>query len=275
LRLERLGVGLICCRREFPSLLLVLSPKKEETLTEIGNSFIDARDEKGNRLDPEYIRAEVLLVLLAGADTTGTAFQALIRDILTHPDVHKKLLDEIDTATSLGHLSAMPQYTEVLQHMPYYIACVKESMRLTPSAPNIFPRIVAKGGLELYGQHIPSGTEISSNPYIVHRDPAIYGPDASLFRPERWLQDEEKTKLFNKYSLGFGYGARGCLGKEIANMELYKGPLQLFRSFRVSFVDEQRPGEHHIKGGISYFTDMWVRIEEREEVVKQDSPMLG
>jgi cytochrome P450 len=270
---RRVG-GLICCRRE---LIISNQPLAEErrTLTAVGISFIDARDEKGNPLDPEYVRAEILLVLLAGADTTGTAFQALIRDILTHPSVHKRLLDEIDTATSLGLLSPMPQYTEVVEHCPYYIACIKESMRLTPSAPNIFPRIVSKGGLELYGQHIPAGTEISSNPYIVHRDPAIYGPDASTFHPERWLIDSEKTKLYNKYSLGFGYGARGCLGKEIANMELYKGPLELFRRFRVSFVDEQMQGVHHIKGGISYFTDMWVRIEERDGVGKQDSPMLG
>jgi cytochrome P450 len=197
-------------------------------------------------------------------------------DILTHPTVHARLLAEIDTATALGHLSPMPQYTEVVTHMPYYMACIKESMRLTPSAPNIFPRMVSIGGITLFGQHIPAGTEVSCNPYIVHRDPAIYGPDADVFRPECWLEDEEKTKLFNKYSLGFGYGARGCLGKEIANMELYKGPLQFFRAFRPKFVDGEKPGKHFIKGGISYFTDMWMTIEEREPVVKQqDSPMLG
>jgi hypothetical protein len=59
-------------------------------------------------------------------------------------------------------------------------------------------------------------------------------------------------------------------------MELYKGPLQLFRRFRVGFVDEGKPGKHFIKGGISFFTDMWMRIEEREREEKlQDSPMLG
>ncbi|KAG9671142.1 flavonoid 3',5'-hydroxylase, partial [Aureobasidium melanogenum] len=232
-------------------------------------TFIDARDEKGEPLDPEYIRAEILLVLLAGADTTGTAFQALMRDILTHPSVYTTLMTELDAATAAGHLSSMPQYHEVVEHCPFYMACIKESMRLTPSAPNIFPRMVSKGGMTLFNTHIPENMEVSCNPYIVHRDPAIYGPDADVFRPSRWLQDEEKTKLFNKYSLGFGYGARGCLGKEIANMELYKAPLQFLRTFRLEVEDKEMPGKYVYKGGLSYFTDMWMKIEEREIVEKQ------
>lgn len=73
---------------------------------------------------------------------------------------------EVDDATRRGKLSpqgssSVPQYAEVVEHCPYYVACVRENMRLTPSAPNIFPRIAPKEGLDLDGRFVPGGTEVT------------------------------------------------------------------------------------------------------------------
>ncbi|KAL7776861.1 hypothetical protein CFE70_007281 [Pyrenophora teres f. teres 0-1] len=131
--------------------------------------FLDARMEDGKPLDLEYIKAEILLVLLAGADTT----------------VFTRLMEDIDSVSGDGKLSPMPQYDEVMEHCPYYIACVKETMRLCPSAPTIFPRLVGAAGMHLRGRYAPPGTEVTCNPWLVHRDENVYGPDACEFRPER------------------------------------------------------------------------------------------
>jgi cytochrome P450 len=98
--------------------------------------FLDARTDDGKPLDMDYIKAEILLVLLAGADTTGTAFQALIVYILNSPSTYAKLMAEVDAVTKKGLLSSpVPQYSEVLDHLPYFVACIHEAMRLCPSAP--------------------------------------------------------------------------------------------------------------------------------------------
>ena len=52
------------------------------------------------------------------------------------------------------------------------------------------------------GEHfVPEGIEVTCNPYLVHRDRAIYGEDAEQFRPERWLEDEVRADAYRKFNL--------------------------------------------------------------------------
>jgi cytochrome P450 len=172
-----------------------------------------------------------MLLFTAGADTTGTTMGAMMNYMLGSPIVYGKMLAEIDSAFERGVLSKpIPTSIEVSKNCPYYVACVKESLRLCPSAPNIFPRLVQAdhAPLVIDGKTIPVGTEITSTAYMANRDPELYGEDANEFRPDRWLEEDgEKGKLFDKYLATFGFGTRGCLGKELAMMELMKTPLMV------------------------------------------------
>jgi cytochrome P450 len=228
-------------------------------------SFLDTRDDKRQPLSLEYIKAEMLFIIIAGADTTGTAFQSLLMHLLTEPAVYEKVMAEIDEATIAGHLSRdMPQLDEVVAHCPYYIACVKESLRLNPPVPAQFPRLVPEGGLDIDGRFIPAGTEIACNVWVVQHDARLYGPDVDVFRPERWLEDPDRAREFSRLSFVFGFGSRQCIGRDIAYMELYKAPLQFLRTFRAKFVDPSRPGRLAGRGDICFFQDMWMTLERRE-----------
>ncbi|KAK8069788.1 hypothetical protein PG994_006404 [Apiospora phragmitis] len=236
-----------------------IEAEKTDGRIDLLQTFIEARDDMGEPLDLEYPSRNPARAY-GRRRHHGTAFQALMREIMSHPAVYDKLMAELDAATRAGKLSAIPQYEEVTQHCPYYIAVVKESMRLHPSAPNIFPRLAPPSGLDLFGRFVPEGMEVTCNPWIVHRDPRIYGDDAETFRPERWLEDPERAKEYNKYNMAFGYGARVCLGREIASMELYKAPLQFFRTFRPTVVNK---GEYIYKGGITYYENLDIKLEKR------------
>lgn len=52
------------------------------------------------------------------------------------------------------------------------------------------------------------------SPFVFHRRTEAYGPDAGIFRPERWLEasDDEK-KMLERNLLTFGSGNRVCVGK--------------------------------------------------------------
>ena len=224
------GVGVLMKVRDrlLTQRLEDLKQQKTSERVDLLQTFLDARTEDGEKLNIDYIKAEILLVLLAGADTTGTSFQAMMYYILGTPGVYDTMMAEIDNATCKGLLSSpVVQHSEVSDHLPYYIACMHEAMRLCPSAPNIFPRLVSEPGLDLHGKFAPPGTEITCNPWLLHRDKAMYGEDAEAFRPERWLEDEKKAKDYIKYNFTFGYGSRVCLGKDVATVELYKGPLEV------------------------------------------------
>ena len=176
----------------------------------------------GQPLSPIQKRAHVTLLIQAGADTTGTGLGSTLRFLVTHPEKLRLACKEIEAADRAGKLSTPVKFEEVRVHLPYFVACIKESLRLNPPATNLFARVTGKGGKKIDGYFIPPGTEITSNAFVVQRDPEFYAPDPDSFRPERWLESTEKANELDAASFVFGMGSRVCLGKDIAIMELYK-----------------------------------------------------
>jgi cytochrome P450 len=164
----------------------------------------------------------VTLLIQAGADTTGTALGSTLRFMLLDEKIFRRAHEEIHAADQAGHLTTPVQFEETRQRLPFFVACIKESLRLNPPATNLFARIAPAGGKVIDGHFVPAGTEITSQSYVVQRNKELYGEDAELFRPERWLESEKRSFELEAAQFTFGMGPRVCLGKDIAIMELYK-----------------------------------------------------
>lgn len=205
---------------------------------------------------------ECFLLTVAAQDTTAGFISPLISLIATNARVLKALRDEILAFENAGRLSnPVARYDEIAE-MPYFEACVREALRLQPPTPLILPRYVGKGGMVIDGKEIPEGTEIGANPWVIHRDRGIFGDDVDDFRPERWLEDEERVKQMNKYDFTWGYGSRKCVGKYIAMMDGKKFVLQLFREFDISAMNPDKPWRSE-NWGINVYFDQWVHLHER------------
>ena len=188
----------------------------------------------------ESAKNECLALMIASQDSTAAFVAAFINNLIQRPHIYKKLKDEISAFEREAKLSSpVVKFTET-NTMPFFLACAKETLRLNPSTPIILPRRVSKGGVVLNGILVPENSEIGANPYIIHRDKDIFGKDAETFRPERWFEDPERSRLMDKYTLAWGYGSRMCLGKNIAQVETHKLLVQVsvfFTQWRCLAVD--------------------------------------
>lgn len=111
---------------------------------------------------------------------------------------------------------AEPITYQQIQQMPYLVAVCKEAMRLLPSIVYQLLRY-APEGLSVNGKHIPAGVPVGVSPMAQNRDQEVFGADADEFRPERWFEDEQKTRLMDSINLTFGgNGPRMCIGRNIA-----------------------------------------------------------
>lgn len=68
------------------------------------------------------------------------------------------------------------------------------------------------------GERIPGNFTVSVPTYAVHRDPEIF-PDPETFRPERWLEDDEKVRNMRAVFISFSSGARACIRRNITFIE--------------------------------------------------------
>lgn len=228
--------------------------------------FVDAKNS-----DPEVTEADILgdslATLAAGADSTAITLRSIFYHSLKNPGIYNRLESEI-LAAELGQLASYRQSRAI----PCKIMCsvlyqtkissnigdldleavIREGMRILPAVSMLLERYVPAPGLSLPdGSVIPAGTAVGVNPYIIGRHKKVWGPDADEFRPERWLQYEDESdsayhariQLFNATDLTFGDGARVCIGRYIANMEMYKIVATLITRFEIKLVDIERDWE--------------------------------
>ncbi|KAK1634586.1 cytochrome P450 monooxygenase [Colletotrichum phormii] len=228
------------------------------------DNILAAKNEDGTPISVEEVKTECFVLMVAASDTTAAFFCGFVRYVLQTPGVYDKLMAEIGDFERRGKLASPVPTFEEIKAMPYLEACHRETQRYQPSTPMIIPRYVGEEGLQLYGRRVPPGTEIGANPYVVHRDKTVFGEDADVFRPERWLESPERAQEMDKYLLTWGYGPRICLGKNIALMETHKLLIQFFRLFRPSIVNKDEKSIWRQENlALLVHWDFWLNIKHR------------
>ena len=174
--------------------------------------LLSAEDEHGDKMNRKQLRDAVVSLIAAGHETTTNTLIWTMYLLSEHPKVFEKVQAELRTV--LGgcnpELSDLPQLT-------YLDQVIKESMRLYPSGWT--QGRCAVNDFELDGYHMPAGTLLMLSQWTLHRHPDLW-EDAETFRPERWHPEQRQKELQWAY-FPYGGGSRMCLGKSLAQLELF------------------------------------------------------
>ncbi|KAM0426682.1 hypothetical protein ACHAPT_007998 [Fusarium lateritium] len=193
--------------------------------------------ETGKGYSPDELFGESESLIIAGSDTTAISTAAAFFYLSRNPEVQQKLAAEItSTFSSLDEIKSGP----TLHSCKYLRAFIEETLRMSPPVPADLSREVQKGGIVVDGEYIPEGIKVSTVSYCMHHNPDFY-PEPFKFRPERWIVDEDDTTgasaesvaLAQSAFMPFSAGPRGCVGKNLAYLEMNLVLAKVIFSFEI------------------------------------------
>lgn len=212
--------------------------------------FLDSESSETN-LDAKFLRDMVVNFLLAGRDTTAQTLSWLFYELDQHPDVIAKIREEIVANApefvrpTSGEQEEDPlsvPTVEQTQGLVFLEATLKEVLRLHPPVP-IINKTVAKDVVLSDGTFLRANTMVLLFNYGMARLESVWGPNATEFRPERWIEPSTgKLRVVSSYKFAaFNAGPRVCLGMNLALMELKIVVTGLLTHFDIKVVPGQNP----------------------------------
>ncbi|KJK76997.1 hypothetical protein H634G_08039 [Metarhizium anisopliae BRIP 53293] len=212
----------------------------------------------------KQVESEALVTLFGGTDTTATALRNIIFFLTTNASAYRALQAEIDTAVKSAARPIIAD--DHAKSLPFLQACIREGLRMWPPSMGIMGKVSDRDD-EICGKYIPAGTQVGWAALAIMYDKNIFGGDADVYEPRRWL-DAQPDKLKDMeaiYGLVFATGTRWeCLGKRLAYVEMGKVIFELFYRFDMSMVSPMEPFKW-VNHGLTAQHDMNIRFMSRWE----------
>ncbi|KAJ3768943.1 cytochrome P450 [Lentinula raphanica] len=203
------------------------------------------------RLTEAEMISQMRVLLLAGHETTANTLSWLFYELVRDLDLQNKLREEIRAAEKVAAARGDSELTIVdLEKMQLLGATVKELLRYHPVAIHMFRRadeddvlplstpITTTTGEVLTELPVPKDTRTIISITAYNRNKELFGEDAHVFNPYRWLEPDHVKKGI---SLGpfanlatFSGGIRTCIGWRFAVIEIQAFIVELLSNFEFS-----------------------------------------
>ncbi|XP_037703455.1 cytochrome P450 2D17-like isoform X2 [Choloepus didactylus] len=189
------------------------------------------------------LRMVVADLFLAGMVTTSITLAWALLLMILHPDVQRRVHNEIDEVIGQGRRPEMADQGR----MPFTTAVIHEVQRFGDIIPLGVPHMTSRD-TEIQGFLIPKGTQLILNLSSVLKDETAW-EKPFRFHPEHFL-DTQGHFMKPEAFMPFSAGRRACLGEPLARMELFLVFTCLLQRFSFSVpAGQPRPSDH----GVSSF----------------------
>ncbi|KAL8225309.1 hypothetical protein R6Q57_017866 [Mikania cordata] len=189
---------------------------QDKGVKDLLNIILDiAEDESMEiKLTRENIKAFIKDILSGGTDTSAISVEWALAELINHPNIMKKAIEEIDQVVGKNRLLNEKD----IPSLPYLQAIVKESLRLHPTVPLLLRS--ATQDRNVGGYHIPAKTTTLVNVWSLGRDP-IHWDQPLEFKPERFEEKQWDVRGQHFHFLPFGTGRRMCPGTTLGLLTMH------------------------------------------------------
>ncbi|XWS14770.1 hypothetical protein CRYUN_Cryun35bG0036800 [Craigia yunnanensis] len=176
--------------------------RRKKTMIEI---LLSLQEPESEYYTDEIIRGLMIILLMAGTETSINTMEWALSLLLNNPEALKKARTEI--VNTVGHERLIDESD--LAQLPYLRSIISETLRLYPPVPMLVPHESSEECM-VEGFRVPSGTMLLFKIWDIQNDPKIW-EDPTRFKPERFEGPEGARDGFK--SMPFGTGRRGCPGE--------------------------------------------------------------
>ena len=185
--------------------------------------LLDSKYEDGTSMEERQLIDEILILFIAGHETTSNALTFAFQLLALHPEWQERIYEETQNNKAIeDDLMPLIMASKVSQQV------VEETLRMYPPA-----YMIDRANIEedtFGGYTIEADSYVVFSIYEIHRHPELWD-NPNAFKPERF---EDGGRQYSSYYFPFGAGPRKCIGNNFAMYEMIIALNEIVKSYKIT-----------------------------------------